>query len=435
MKKLWLMALALLVALTLTACGSSRESSGIVDDDNEEGGNPQVLSYVGTQTCLTCHADKETFLETGHNFKLNKVVDGQMPEYPFSTIEGVLEQFEGVESTYGTPTSYADISYVIGGYKGWVNFMDLDGYILTGTKVSASIGPDGTYGFIAGYRPGAGPEAEPFWCGTCHTTGWKAYTSREGDDRNLNRQDDLPGMGGTFNQAGIQCESCHGAGGEHAAAPSKANITRLAEGRLRGDLEAEDMGFGLAQACEECHTSAGERLYSHDFYTDHTEEFGGDILAGAVVASKRAYRGGRQAADTLLGFDVDAGVAMGKKRNFYCSTCHDPHKSEHWQDQPDHEGAMVANCTDCHTSQEFGGSAIAQSAHKFTANCVDCHMPGGSHFFKIDISEPSNNDDYHLSEYGDGAYSKPWLTSKESCGGCHADDYDARAAAIGAIHQ
>lgn len=431
MKKVLLMVLTLLFAMTLVGCGSDNDNDG----DSGAGVTPQALEYVGTQTCLTCHTDKESFLETGHNFKLNKVVDGQMPQYPFTSIEGVLEQFEGVENTYGTPTSYADVSYVIGGYKGWVNFMDPDGYVYTGTKVSASIGPDGTYGFVAGYRAGDGPDAEPFgYCGRCHTTGWKDYTSNEGDDRNLNHQDDLPGIHGTWNQTSIQCEACHGAGSEHVASPSRTNITKHAEGRLRSDLQSEGMGYGLAQTCEECHTKAGERRYEDDFYSVHTEEFGGDMLSGAVVASKRAYRGGRQASDTLMGFDVDAGVAMGKKKDFACYTCHDPHKSEHYKDQPDHEGAMVVNCTDCHTDMTFGGGAMASAVHAAT-DCVSCHMPGGSHFFKIDISEPSTNDAYHLSEYGDGAYSKPWLTTKESCGGCHSEDYDARAAAIGAIHE
>lgn len=418
--------------LLLAACGSDMDSDYSIEATMPDD-TPQGRSYVGTQICLACHADKESFLETGHNFKLNKIVDGQMPQYPFTSIAGALEQLEGIENTLGTPTSYTDVSYVIGGYKSSAMFLDLDGYIMNGTKAGASLGPDGTVAYMWPYGMGDGPESHPYdYCGRCHTTGWKDYTSKEGDNRNLNRQDDLPGMGGTFSQTGVQCESCHGAGSEHAKSPSKTNITRQAEGRLRSDLQADDMGYGQAMACAECHSKQGERLYTDDFFTPFNEAFGGDSLGGLVLADTggRGGRGGRMATDTLLGIDPDTRVAMGKKKDFACSSCHEPHMSEFNKDKPGHEGAMVKECTDCHTDMEFGGGGMAAAMHE-AADCVACHMPSGSHMFKIDISVEST-DASHYSE--DGVYSKPWLRASDSCQGCHEEDFEARAQTIGNIH-
>ena len=421
------MTLVALVALSLAACGGG--GSDVIEEDP---GTPQVLSYVGTQTCLSCHTDKAAFLESGHNFKLNKVENGQRPEYAFSSIEGALELLEDVEGPLGTPTSWADVSYTIGGYKKVVMFLDVDGYIMNGPKSGVRLGPDKTPMAAFPHDVGHGPGMFDY-CGRCHTTGWKDHTFEEGDDRNLDRQDGLPGMGGTFHQTGIQCESCHGAGSVHAENPSAANITRLADGRDTSDFLEDDMAYGKAVACAECHTKQGERVYP-SFLSPFNEEFGGDSLGGLVLADTGGLggRGGRMAIDTLLGMDPDTLEVTGPHSSFRCTTCHDPHLSKHYQDQPGHEGAMVKSCTDCHTSVEFAGSAMAQAAHANMATCTDCHMPTASHMFTIDLSVEST-DPYHYS--ADGTYSKPWLRASDSCQSCHEADYEDRARALGRIHR
>ena len=81
-----------------------------------------VPQYVGRQTCSECHAEiNEVFMKSGHPWKLNKVVDGQPPSYPFTEVPEVPEGY-----------TWDDITYVIGGYNWKARFIGTDGYIITG---------------------------------------------------------------------------------------------------------------------------------------------------------------------------------------------------------------------------------------------------------------------------------------------------------------
>jgi hypothetical protein len=393
----------------------------------------QALDYVGTQVCLSCHKDKATFIETGHNFKLTKVIDGQVQKRPFTNFEGSLEMLVGVENAAGQPNSWEDVSYVIGGYRRCVMFVDKEGFVVTGKSTIINL-PEKDQpftidlGWALPWYEGAGPDAQPFdYCGRCHTTGWKDYTSEEGDFRNRNRQDNLRGMGGTFNQTGIQCEACHGAGSAYAKAATENNITKVASGRTSVDLRAEDMGYGKAVACGECHSKGGERLYP-TYTSKYNKEFGGDSLGGRT---KNYPEGARLATDAILGIDPDTGVPHGKKKDFKCTTCHNPHMSTTNRDKPGHENALIKKCTDCHYKKfaDAAGGGDAAAAH-LEAECTDCHMPSQYHLFQINLSSASDNPE-HFSK--DGKYMQPWLTAKMSCKGCH-DDFDEKTARIKKVH-
>ncbi|MBW3138879.1 hypothetical protein KUV56_04945 [Ferrimonas balearica] len=387
-----------------------------------------VQEYVGTDTCLRCHQDKASFKETGHNYKFTKVENGQRPEFPFTTLKGALDLYEGVENTTGKPETWADISYVLGGYQRQAILLDTNGYMINGTKAMFDVLPKGetlTPDRAVPFAPGSGPDSKPYNCGTCHNTGWRDYTSEPGDDRNDHRQDDLIGMEGTFALTGVQCEACHGAGSDHAKSPTKDNITLIAKGRLRADLTAMNMAYGEPVACGECHTKAGERHYP-DYMTSYDADFGGDTIGGYVADY---FEMGRNAGDALLGIDPDTGKATGAKRLFHCTECHNPHLSTNFQDKPGHGEALTKTCQDCHPDVGFADGVGA--IHAAAAQCTDCHMPINSHLFKIDLSEPSDSP-YHSS--ADGRYRQPWLRADQSCKGCHADNYDEVAERVDRIH-
>lgn len=459
------------VKFNYTISDGTAQASAQVTVTVDAAPTPEPLTYVGSATCASCHSDKhKSFAKTGHNSKIQKIANGEQPSFPYTpeeTITGAIDllQFAGPDgdgttnNALGAPTSYDQVSYVVGGYNWKLRWLDADGYIVTGKNVQYNIrNADGSFNIpenhlndpdvMGDYK--AGDMNYQYKCGNCHTTGWKRTTTEEGDLRNLQRQDDLPGMGGTFAEQGIQCEACHGAGSQHIKTMSADDIVRVASVRTTADFLNEDMGFGLAVTCAECHTRDGEKDYP-SYVSAYNEAFpNGSQLGGRIVSSGGLSKH-HQTGDELLGVvpedhaDYKAGDEIGPKKNMSCSTCHDPHKSTVNKGSADglHSGA-VKECSACH-DMEFAENTWAAGPHK-AAECTTCHMPKlaksavtkevngvvfgdvKSHLFNIDLSADAKQ------FTDDGKFQMPWSTAEFSCGSCHAD-YSDRAAALPKIHK
>ncbi len=158
-------------------------------------------NYVGSEACQECHEDQyASWIKTGHPWKLNKVVDGQPPDYPFSEVPNPPEGY-----------TWDDILYVIGGYGWKARFIDKEGFIITGdenAKTQYNLWND-RLEMGDNWVPYHAGEKKPYNCGSCHTTGYQP----EGN------QDGLPGLIGTWAEDGIGCEECHGPGENHVNDP------------------------------------------------------------------------------------------------------------------------------------------------------------------------------------------------------------------------
>ena len=210
------------------ACGEDDPASTAPAPDP-----PVALSYVGSDACGFCHTETfNDFAKTGHPYKLNKVVNGQPPTYPFSTVPSPPA---GV--------AWNDVAYVIGGYGWKARFIGLDGYIITAGGLNQY--NLATSGWVDYHKD----ELKPFDCGTCHTTGYR------GDGH----QDGLPGIIGQWAAPGIQCEECHGPGSQHAQSPGAF--------RLSIDTRSE--------ACGRCHNRGGmnEQIPASGGFIRHHEQF------------------------------------------------------------------------------------------------------------------------------------------------------------------
>ncbi|MEK7730487.1 MAG: hypothetical protein AAB363_01385, partial [Planctomycetota bacterium] len=393
------------------------------------------VNYTGTDACLTCHGamaitgtDYSSFLRSGHPYKLSEIKNGQMPTFPFSDITGALgmvtdndaepgDPNAGTDNTLPTPTSYADVSYVIGGFGWKARWVDLAGYIVTGTSTQFNLATGG----MSAYNNNQ--VDKKYDCGLCHTTGWKDYTSATGDTRNLNRQKNLPGMEGTFYQSGIQCEACHGAGSFHADAPTAANITKIATLRTTANLTAADMGYGKPIACRECHTRDGEKLYPTY------------VPAGNRIKASGGFIQHHEQYDEMVGINPD-NVPAGRKgphANLLCVACHNPHTTTVYMGVSGDPPGMYKDCSVCHNAAGIGGKDFSQIDDMTgLVDCLDCHMPkmvksavsypavgtGPStgdirtHIFGIDLTTTTQFT-------GTGAYSYPWITGAWACKTCH----------------
>ncbi len=194
---------------------------------------PVALAYVGSEACGYCHSGLfNDFAKTGHPYKLNKVVNGQPPTYPFSTVPSPPA---GV--------AWSNVAYVIGGYGWKARFIGLDGFIITA-------GGQNQYNLATGgwvdYHT---DEVKPFDCGTCHTTGYR------GDGH----QDGLPGIVGQWAAPGVQCEECHGPGSQHIQSPTAF--------RLSIDTRSE--------ACGRCHNRGGmnDEIPASGGFIRHHEQY------------------------------------------------------------------------------------------------------------------------------------------------------------------
>jgi hypothetical protein len=383
MKKLFLPATLILVVSLIAACtgepgaqgpvgpqgppgpaGPAGESGppgepGADGKDGEDGISYTPPQYVGAATCQECHTELyESFMQTGHPYKLNKVVDGEPPQYPFSKVPNPPEGY-----------TWDDILYVIGGYGWKARFIGQDGFIITGDADATTQynlyneNLDMGDNWVA-YHPG---EEKPYDCGACHTTGYVP----EGN------QDGLPGLIGTWTEDGIQCEACHGPGGNHVNDPYLVamDVTRDSElcgqCHIRGDVTEIDASGGF--------------IKHHEQYEELFES---------------------------------------KKRVMNCVDCHNPHQTVKYAAETDGKGIKTA-CENCHFEQ-----AQYQKIQyiKHAGGCINCHMPRvtksalgdperytgdvRTHLMAINPLSTSQFDD-------DGNFSQPYLSLDYVCKQCH----------------
>jgi hypothetical protein len=330
----------------------------------------QGAAYVGTETCAACHSDYyENFIKTGHAWKLNKIVDGQAPSYPFSDVPNPPEGY-----------TWDDISYVIGGYNWKARFINHDGYIITDAP-----GQSGDKTYKNQYNPpnlaiglkeaswstyNSGVENKKYDCGSCHTTG---YSPR-------GNQDGMPGMAGTFAAPGIQCEACHGRGSLHASNPT---------------------GFGMevdrsSELCGHCHIrDEVEMVEASGGFIQHHEQY------EELFQSKH--------------------IALN------CVTCHDPHMGVVQLRIADAQPTRTS-CENCHFKQAQFQDSVVHPA--IGVACVDCHMPrivknarGKAEMFTGDIRvHLMAIDPYQVGQFTeDGKYSLSQISLDFACRSCHVE--------------
>lgn len=417
--------------------------------------------YIGSEACATCHQDYyERFRRTGHPYKINEVIDDMAPSYPFSALPGdIISRIADdgadigggatdpngtqTDNPEGTPADWSEVSYVIGGYFWKARFIDLSGWIVTGTETQYNFATDGMVAYhnnegYLGTPPGVDDKTpKPFNCGNCHTTGWKHYDASD----NPFRQQDMAGMDGTFHAGGIQCEACHGAGSTHAQTQSDSDITLEAMPRTEAQMTDGSLGYGLPIACGECHTRDGEADYP-GFVSAYNLALDGAAKPRVAMGGRIAASGGlvkhHEQYDELLGVDPDtldstrSGAFMSTHGN--CTTCHeDKHNTtvnQHQSGDPVGANATNADCMVCHADYDPN---LASTAGMKGLNCIDCHMPKmaksavattlgngvvvgdvSSHIFGIDLSTGATQIN--------GSFANPYITVDWACRVCHGNN-------------
>jgi hypothetical protein len=348
--------------------------------------------YVGSATCGGCHTELyDTFMKSGHPYKLSLVVDGKPPTYPFTEVTELPAGY-----------TWEDISYVIGGYNWKYRFVDKNGYIITdepGKTGNADYLNQWNFanevvGKDAGWvKYHAGEANLPYDCGTCHTTGY----SPEGN------QDDMPGIVGTWAEPGIQCEACHGPGGLHAQNP-------------RGVALVVDRDSEL---CGECHRrGAVESVNAKGSFIEHHEQY------------EELYQSKHISLDCVVCHDPHTGVVQLRQAGEQTTrtTCEACHFQEAKNQDSEVHGPVGVACIDCHmpriaktawgNADKFTGDIrvhlmaidptqvgqfsedglVAFSQISLDFACRSCHVEGGKATVKTDDQLLETASGYHSSQ-------------------------------------
>jgi hypothetical protein len=311
-KSVGLAAASLAVVGLLSGCTQPPPPSGTVP--------PAETYYIGSNACSSCHANfAATHSRTGHAQALKPVVNGP-PSYPAGP--GVPDSPPGFD--------FSQISYVVGGYEKAATYVDANGFVLTtgttgvDTKYNQVIPPTGIVAGFTEYLPEQTTplpfEFDQFFR---RTTGAKSVADNGGL-----RQDNRPGIEGTWEQTGVQCEACHGPGSRHPSDP------------LGGTIQLDPN----ATSCTQCHANT---------------------TAPKVIA----------AADGLInGFQQVTELAASPHTGFACTYCHNPHVSVFY----DRGSAIINECQACHPEQNMGlheGIVFVRGDYSEPVTCVSCHMP------------------------------------------------------------
>lgn len=337
-----------LVVLSLAALGGCPTAQvpppENVDNGNDTGAAPSFsnttdktnagATYLTSSACRACHPTQDAAQYVhGHAWKLN-AVQGQPPNYPDAGERaGVPNPPDGF--------TWNDISYVIGGYTKKARFVDQDGFVLTNGV--AGVNTQWNLAFPAnGSAAASGPidadvtTPKPMafeTCFICHTTGPKGQ-----DAANPRFQDNRPGIPGTWEEAGIQCEACHGPGSGHFTTASAEVV--IDKSRIFVDTDG-------AQTCKQCHNRPFD---SKD----------------GIIRAKGGFILNREQWPELQ--------ASGAHASLTCITCHDPHYSTIY----DRPNGIRRQCADCHADHSLAlheGKTFIRGDYVETLTCESCHMP------------------------------------------------------------
>ncbi len=331
--------------------------------------------YVTSDVCKNCHITYFNEVNnSGHPYKINKVVGGVPPTYPHSDVPapppGALRD------------QWDDIAYVIGGYFWKARFMTADsGWIMTnamdGVNVQYNLPRADLGDFVTGLPAtwssyhATDTERKPYDCGRCHTTGWQSFTDNGGVN-----QDGLPGIAGTWEETGIQCEECHAAGATHVATQSTS------------DMVIDNS----AALCGKCHIRGAETsIPARGGFIRHHEQYN-ELLASPHAALS-------------------------------CNDCHDPHIGIAYGNAE--AGGLHTTCEDCHTGVTVDHYPVScESCHmaRATKSARAVHVHEGdvrTHLFEINSDGTKTKDD--MLDLVNEVVADPRVTLDFACYSCHKD--------------
>jgi predicted CXXCH cytochrome family protein len=160
---------------------------------------------------------------------------------------------------------------------------------------------------------------------------------------------------------GIDCQRCHGPGGEHVRTGVRSGIVNPA--KLSPERRME--------VCMQCHletTSGRIPAVLQRFDRGAFSYIPGQPLADFAISFDHAPGTGHEGKFEAVGSFYrlrQSQCFLKSAGKLECATCHDPHRMPRGEEAVRHYSGV---CLQCHTSTHPAGVKVA-------ADCISCHMP------------------------------------------------------------
>ncbi len=409
-----LRSLLFFVVYTLMVLGLAH-TWGCRSDSASHSFSSKTNSYVGSQACISCHAEAYADWTKSDHYRAIEVAHDSTVLGDFGNItytaDGVTSRFYKKADkffihTEGNDGQYHDyeVAYTFGFYPLQQYLVAFPGGRMQSTRVSWDSRenkwfhqyPDQEIHHSDWLHWTGASQNWNTMCASCHSTDLKKNYHIEADSFST-----------TWKELNVSCESCHGPGSTHIEymeAKAKGATFHLLNSGLRYARDTTpQIQLNTCAACHARKSDVSPNLL-------HSDEIMDDLIP-QVLSNEYYYADGQ-----IMEEDYEYGSFTQSKMfhfNVRCTNCHNPHSGKLRQ-----EGNAL--CLSCHTSNYNTPEHHFHMPESAGAQCINCHMMARTymgndhrrdHSFRVPRPDQS-------AQFG----------TPNACTQCHADQSDQWAA-------
>ncbi|GIV32875.1 MAG: hypothetical protein KatS3mg031_0410 [Chitinophagales bacterium] len=354
-----------------------------------------TVAYVGMQTCRGCHAHiYESYIRTGMGSSFG-------PATPVKSAAEFhhLAVYDSIKNFYYQPFWKEDSLFVLeyrlrGKDTIYARTERIDFIIGSGQHTNSHICSFNGYLYqapITFYTQRKTWDLAPGFSG-----GFNSRFSRPIEMECMSCHNGLPQMeAGSVNKyalvpMGIDCERCHGPGGEHVR--QKQNGIRVDTSRftdysiVNPARLTKELQMSL---CQRCHLQGLAILRKGKSFSDFKPGMHLSEVMDVFLPESQHHQ------DKFIMASQAQRLRMSKcyqQSQMTCITCHNPHVSV--KETP--REVFNSRCISCHPGGKATCPAVASLSGKEADNCIGCHMPRSG---SIDIPHVSITDHFIRKNY------------------------------------